>query len=127
MLLLLLLRWAVEWGSKQVQPPREQEHSLTLPQHFSQQAPLLHRSHALTSTTTTPCPPTHPAPAAAAAWAAGQEYVWARVFAGYGVEVEELKDFFAGPGFAAWQRMGNIQGYGGPLPLGFMEHQAGGC
>ena len=56
---------------------------------------------------------------------AGQEYVWARVFKGFGLQDEELAGFFAGPAFLAWGRMGNIKGWGGPLPPGFMERQAG--
>lgn len=56
---------------------------------------------------------------------AGQEYVWMRVLRRYGLLEAELADFFAGPAFLAWGRMGNIQGWGGPLPVSFMERQAG--
>ena len=56
----------------------------------------------------------------------GQEEIWVRVYAGYGIGEDELADFFAGPAFLAWQRMGNIQGYGGPLPRSFMQRHAGG-
>jgi hypothetical protein len=48
------------------------------------------------------------------------------VVAGYGIPEGELADFFSGPAFLAWQRMGNLQGYAGPLPRSFMERHAGG-
>jgi len=28
---------------------------------------------------------------------------------------EDLQEFFAGPGFLAWGRMGNLNAWGGPL------------
>jgi alpha-N-acetylglucosaminidase len=33
-------------------------------------------------------------------------------------------EFFSGPAFFAWQRMGNIRGWGGPLPNDFIAAQA---
>eukprot|EP01084_Bolivina_argentea_P088866 160442_1 len=45
----------------------------------------------------------------------GQEYIWAKTFATFGFNTSDLQSFFAGPAFYAWQRMGNIQGFGGPL------------
>ncbi len=45
----------------------------------------------------------------------GQEYVWAKTFAQFGFTSADMSSFFAGPGFYAWQRMGNMQGWGGPL------------
>ena len=44
----------------------------------------------------------------------------------WGVTKEELQAHFGGPAFLAWQRMGNIHSYGGPLPLSWIEDQAGG-
>lgn len=32
---------------------------------------------------------------------------------------EEIDRHFAGPAFMAWQRMGNMRGWGGPLTEGF--------
>eukprot|EP01084_Bolivina_argentea_P185787 320330_1 len=45
----------------------------------------------------------------------GQEYIWAKTFAQFGFNTTDLSSFFSGPGFYAWNRMGNIQGWGGPL------------
>ena len=56
---------------------------------------------------------------------AGQEKIWQKAFAHFNVSVMELQDWFAGPGFLAWQRMGNLQGWGGPLPQSYIDAQAG--
>lgn len=48
-----------------------------------------------------------------------QELVWERVYTELGLTKAEIDDHFAGPGFFAWQRMGNIRGWGGPLTPGF--------
>ena len=55
----------------------------------------------------------------------GQEFIWVRVYEEMGIAFSELEDFFAGPAFLAWNRMGNLQGYAGPLPLSYIERQAG--
>lgn len=46
----------------------------------------------------------------------GQEEIWRRTFLKLGVTQDQLDDFFSGPAFLAWQRMGNFRGFGGPLP-----------
>ncbi|XP_066952464.1 LOW QUALITY PROTEIN: alpha-N-acetylglucosaminidase-like [Macrobrachium rosenbergii] len=46
----------------------------------------------------------------------GQEAIWQRVYTKMGIKQEELDEHFAGPAFLAWGRMGNIRGWGGPLP-----------
>ncbi|XP_064109199.1 alpha-N-acetylglucosaminidase-like isoform X2 [Macrobrachium nipponense] len=51
----------------------------------------------------------------------GQEAIWQRVYSKLGVTQEELDDHFAGPAFLAWGRMGNIFGWGGPLPQSWHE------
>ncbi|XP_014663294.1 PREDICTED: alpha-N-acetylglucosaminidase-like [Priapulus caudatus] len=53
----------------------------------------------------------------------GQEEIWYHVFTGLGFNETELADFFTGPAFLAWGRMGNIQGWGGPLPRSWMKAQ----
>jgi hypothetical protein len=58
---------------------------------------------------------------------AGQEAVWQRVWARFGLSSGDLAGFFSGPAFLAWQRMGNLRGWGGPLPQGFIDGQAGAC
>ncbi|KAF9433228.1 hypothetical protein BGZ76_009717 [Entomortierella beljakovae] len=45
----------------------------------------------------------------------GQEYVFRELYESLGVTRLELNDFFAGPAFTPWQRMGNIQGSWSPL------------
>ena len=32
-----------------------------------------------------------------------------------------MKDHFAGPAFLPWQRMGNLNSFGGPLPIGWTK------
>jgi hypothetical protein len=39
----------------------------------------------------------------------GMEALQAATFAGLGLGLEQLQDFFPGPAFLAWGRMGNIQ------------------
>ncbi|MDE2181622.1 MAG: alpha-N-acetylglucosaminidase [Alphaproteobacteria bacterium] len=51
----------------------------------------------------------------------GQEYVWRQLWADAGLSATELAGYFCGPAFLPWQRMGNIEGHGGPLPLRWIE------
>ena len=51
----------------------------------------------------------------------GQEYVWNQVFKGYGLSIEDQTDFYSGPAFLPWFRMGNMKGFGGPLTEDWME------
>lgn len=51
----------------------------------------------------------------------GQEYVWYEVYKELGFTDEDLKDFFSGPAYFAWFWMGNLDGWGGPLPKSWME------
>ncbi|KAL7739059.1 hypothetical protein ACLKA6_011395 [Drosophila palustris] len=48
--------------------------------------------------------------------APNQEAVWQDVYTELGLSDKEIDDHFAGPAFQAWQRMGNIRGWAGPLP-----------
>jgi alpha-N-acetylglucosaminidase len=45
----------------------------------------------------------------------GQEYVWQQFYLSLGLTEADLDPFFSGPSFLPWQRMGNLQGWGGPL------------
>ncbi len=54
----------------------------------------------------------------------GMEAIWSTTFTQFGLDPSDLEDFFTGPSFLAWGRMGNIQGYGGPLPAAYMAKQA---
>lgn len=54
----------------------------------------------------------------------GQEYVWHKLYAQFGLSDIEIDAFFSGPAFLAWQRMGNIRGWAGPLDNGWIQSQA---
>jgi alpha-N-acetylglucosaminidase len=54
----------------------------------------------------------------------GEEYTWYRVYRKMGFSDAELRDFFCGPAYFSWFWMGNLDGWGGPLPLHWMEEQA---
>jgi len=51
----------------------------------------------------------------------GQEYTWYEVYKSMGFSDADLKDFFCGPAYFSWFWMGNLDGWGGPLPLSWME------
>ncbi|HEV7622066.1 MAG TPA: alpha-N-acetylglucosaminidase, partial [Flavisolibacter sp.] len=54
----------------------------------------------------------------------GEEYTWYNVYREMGFTENDLKSFFSGPAYFAWFWMGNLDGYGGPLPFNWMErHQ----
>ena len=53
----------------------------------------------------------------------GQEYVWRNLYMAVGLTSSEIEAFFSGPAFLAWQRMGNIQGWAGPLDGGWILRQ----
>ncbi|MBN3323484.1 ANAG acetylglucosaminidase, partial [Atractosteus spatula] len=46
----------------------------------------------------------------------GQEAVWQEVYLSLGLNQSEIDSFFTGPAFLAWNRMGNLFRWGGPLP-----------
>ncbi|HTO93126.1 MAG TPA: alpha-N-acetylglucosaminidase TIM-barrel domain-containing protein [Bacteroidota bacterium] len=54
----------------------------------------------------------------------GQEAVWQKVWESMGLSARDLQDFFTGPAFLPWHRMGNVNGHGGPLPQGWIDGQA---
>jgi len=54
----------------------------------------------------------------------GQELIWERVFVRAGLNASQLDDFFSGPAFLPWQRMGNMRRFGGPLPTSWKEKTA---
>ncbi|KAH3745646.1 alpha-N-acetylglucosaminidase [Pelomyxa schiedti] len=53
----------------------------------------------------------------------GQEYVWQNVWLLLGIPPDELHDFFGGPAFLPWQRMGNEDGWPSPLPQSWILKQ----
>ncbi|KAF8728724.1 hypothetical protein HU200_018000 [Digitaria exilis] len=53
----------------------------------------------------------------------GQEAIWQKVFKSFNVTDRDLNDFFGGPAFLAWARMGNLHGWGGPLSQNWLDQQ----
>ncbi|MBR4496241.1 MAG: alpha-N-acetylglucosaminidase C-terminal domain-containing protein, partial [Acholeplasmatales bacterium] len=53
----------------------------------------------------------------------GLEYVTRKVFKEFGFSDEELKDWYTGPAFMAWYRMGNVNGWAGPLPDEWIDYE----
>lgn len=53
----------------------------------------------------------------------GQEAIWQKVFMDFNISREDLNDFFGGPAFLAWARMGNLHGWGGPLSQNWLDLQ----
>jgi alpha-N-acetylglucosaminidase len=51
----------------------------------------------------------------------GEEYTWYLVYKEMGLSDEDLKPFFCGPSYFSWFWMGNLDGWGGPLPLSWMQ------
>jgi alpha-N-acetylglucosaminidase len=54
----------------------------------------------------------------------GVEMTMLQTFARFNVSFGEMQDWFAGPAFLTWFRMGNLQGWGGPLPLSWIQKQS---
>jgi alpha-N-acetylglucosaminidase len=50
----------------------------------------------------------------------GQEYTWYEVYKEMGFTDKDLSTFFSGPAFFGWFWMGNLDGWGGPLPISWM-------
>ena len=51
------------------------------------------------------------------------EYAWIKVFQDMGFTRQEIDDFFTGPAFLAWFRMGNIKHFGGSLSDAWHQNQ----
>jgi len=55
----------------------------------------------------------------------GQNAIWAKVYKSLGFADKDLESFFSGPAYFNWFYMGNIDGWGGPLPQSQMlAHEA---
>lgn len=50
-----------------------------------------------------------------------QEDLWAELYTEYNISQHDIDGHLSGPGFFAWQRMGNIRGWGGPLTTNFIN------
>lgn len=53
-----------------------------------------------------------------------QEDLWTEIYQEYNLTQHEIDSHLSGPGFFAWQRMGNIRGWGGPLTQNFKDYSA---
>lgn len=53
----------------------------------------------------------------------GQEYIWQKVWLKFGMTDDQSREFFTGPAHLPWHRMGNIDGWLGPLPQSFIDQQ----
>jgi alpha-N-acetylglucosaminidase len=51
----------------------------------------------------------------------GGEAIWDRVWTKLGVSRKDLDQFFTGPAFLPWHRMGNVNGHDGPLPASYQS------
>ena len=54
---------------------------------------------------------------------AGQEAVWLRVWRTYGMTTEDICGYFSDPAHLPWHRMANLDKWGGPLPLSYIDGQ----
>lgn len=53
----------------------------------------------------------------------GQEAIWQEVWKDFGMSDEQIRAYFTGPAHLPWHRMGNLDGFLGPLPQEFIDHQ----
>lgn len=51
----------------------------------------------------------------------GIEACWYYTLLEFGFTDKEARTFLAGPAFLAWQWMGNLEGFGGPLPMSWIQ------
>jgi len=51
----------------------------------------------------------------------GQEGVWERIWKEQGLTDQDLQDFYCGPAYLPWFRMGNINRFMGPLPESWIQ------
>lgn len=51
----------------------------------------------------------------------GQNIIWDRVYKSMGFTEKDLSTFFSGPAYFNWFWMGNLDGWGGPLPQSWMK------
>jgi alpha-N-acetylglucosaminidase len=53
----------------------------------------------------------------------GQEAVWYKVWKSFGLSDQQIRSFFTGPAFLPWHRMANLDHWGGPLPMSWINGQ----
>jgi len=54
----------------------------------------------------------------------GQESIWYKVWTELGVDEKKVREYFTGPAHLPWHRMLNIDRWGGPLPVSWLNSQA---
>lgn len=54
----------------------------------------------------------------------GQEAVWMEVWKSFGMTEDQIRAYFTGPAHLPWHRMGNLDGFLGPLPQEYIDNQA---
>lgn len=54
----------------------------------------------------------------------GMEKVWQNTLQKTGFSENEINNFIPGPAFTAWWLMGNMEGWGGPVPQSLIDQQA---
>lgn len=52
----------------------------------------------------------------------GQEYTWYKVYKSMGFSDADMRDFFTGPAYFGWFYMGNMDKWGGPLPMSWINN-----
>ncbi|MCI0499463.1 MAG: alpha-N-acetylglucosaminidase [Planctomycetales bacterium] len=55
--------------------------------------------------------------------AVGTEAVWQKTLEQFHFTDSEIREFICGPGFFAWWLMGNLEGWGGPLPQRWIDNR----
>ncbi len=53
----------------------------------------------------------------------GQEAIWYEVWQELGLDDEQIRSYFTGPAYLPWHRMSNLDKWGGPLPMSWLQHQ----
>ena len=53
----------------------------------------------------------------------GQEYIWLDVWQQMGLSADEIRAYFSGPAHLPWHRMGEVDGWQGPLPQSWIDGQ----
>jgi alpha-N-acetylglucosaminidase len=53
----------------------------------------------------------------------GQEAIWMEVWKDFGMTGDQIRAYFTGPAHLPWHRMGNLDGFLGPLPQEYILHE----
>ena len=53
----------------------------------------------------------------------GQEAIWLEVWKDFGMTEDQIRAYFTGPAHLPWHRMGNLDGFLGPLPQAYISNQ----